>query len=424
MRLVILASVCLPAAAFAADTTLTFDQAIATARAHHPQLRQARAQNDVADARADQARAPLLPQLSGSARYTHSEAEGTTNGGINTTTGTIVGNLWSFGLNASQLIWDFGRTTGNWDAAKANAVAQEASGRVIEKTVILNVRTAYFTARADKALLEVAKETLANQEKHLQQVVSFIEVGTRPEIDRAQSKTDVANARLAMIRADNAYAVAKAQLNLAMGVVQPTSYDVADETVPEVAGEDGGTDDLVAEAIRSRPELAQLRAQIDAQDASIRAAKGDYFPSISASAAAAESGPGLDSLGWSWNVGVSLTWPIFSGFATRSNVRAAEATRVVIDAQTEAERQQVRLEVEQARLGVVSAKSEIGAAEEALVNARERLRLAEGRYQTGVGNIIELGDAQVAVTNAAAQKVQADYDLATARVTLLSTLGR
>jgi outer membrane protein len=424
MRLLVLAWLCLPAAALAADKTLSLDEAIATARAHHPQLRQARAQNDVADARADQARAPLLPQINANARFNHSQSKGSNNGGFNANTGSVVGNLWFFGVTGSQLLWDFGRTTGAWDAAKANVDVQEANGRVTEKAVMLTVRTAFFTARADKALLQVAKETYDNQDKHLQQVSAFIDVGTRPEIDRAQAKTDLANARLAMIRANNAYAVARAQLNLAMGIEGPTDYDVADETIAVVAGEDGTTDDLVTEAIKSRPELAAIRAQLVAQDASIRAAKSDYFPSFSATAGASESGVALDSLGWSWNVGISMSWNLFAGLATKSNVRANEATRVVLDAQADATRQQVRLDVEQARLGVVSATSAIGAAEEALVNARERLRLAEGRYQTGVGNIIELGDAQVALTNAAAQKVQADYDLATARVTLLSVLGR
>ena len=50
--------------------------------------------------------------------------------------------------------------------------------------------------------------------------------------------------------------------------------------------------------------------------------------------------------------------------------------------------------------------------------------LAEGRYQAGVGNIIELGDAQVAQTSAAAQAVQAEYNLATARAQLGRALGR
>jgi len=81
------------------------------------------------------------------------------------------------------------------------------------------------------------------------------------------------------------------------------------------------------------------------------------------------------------------------------------------------------LDLEQARLAVRSA-GERGGHHEAVVNAREQLRLAEGRYQAGVGNMIELGDAQVAMTTAAAQEVQAHFGLATARAQLLLALGQ
>jgi outer membrane protein len=84
----------------------------------------------------------------------------------------------------------------------------------------------------------------------------------------------------------------------------------------------------------------------------------------------------------------------------------------------------MRLEVDQARLAVRAAKAAIVASDEAVQNARERLKLAEGRYQTGVGNAIELGDAQLAMTSTQAQKVQAEYNLASARAALLKALGR
>jgi len=83
----------------------------------------------------------------------------------------------------------------------------------------------------------------------------------------------------------------------------------------------------------------------------------------------------------------------------------------------------VRLEVEQARLALRGAKAALVAAGEALENARLRLRLAERRYQTGVGDVIELGDAQVALTNAAAQEVGARFNLSVARAQLLKALG-
>ena len=80
--------------------------------------------------------------------------------------------------------------------------------------------------------------------------------------------------------------------------------------------------------------------------------------------------------------------------------------------------------MQQAVLQIRTAKATIGAANDALANARERLRLAEGRYAQGVGSILELGYAQLALTNAAAQVVQAEINLATARAQLIAALGK
>jgi outer membrane protein len=90
----------------------------------------------------------------------------------------------------------------------------------------------------------------------------------------------------------------------------------------------------------------------------------------------------------------------------------------------ESELLQIQVQVDTARLAVRGAKASLGAAEDALTNAREQLRLAEQRYSTGVGSIIELNDAQVARTSSAAQLVQARYGVASARAQLLAALGR
>ena len=77
------------------------------------------------------------------------------------------------------------------------------------------------------------------------------------------------------------------------------------------------------------------------------------------------------------------------------------------------------------RGNVAAVRAEEGCIEYgAAVNAKERLRLAERRYQTGVGSLIDLGDAQVAQTTAAAQLVQAEFTLSTARAQLVRALGR
>jgi outer membrane protein len=83
-----------------------------------------------------------------------------------------------------------------------------------------------------------------------------------------------------------------------------------------------------------------------------------------------------------------------------------------------------RLELEQALLSLKAALEALEIAGEVVVNARERLTLAEGRYSAGVGNIIELGDAQLVLTNAQSQRVAAAYEVGQARLQLRRGLGR
>src|SRR5262249_10520744 len=118
------------------------------------------------------------------------------------------------------------------------------------------------------------------------------------------------------------------------------------------------------------------------------------------------------------------SYPLFQGGLTKGQVAQAEASLDGVAAQRALEELQIRLEVDTARLAVRAARATIGAADEALRSARHQLRLAEQRYATGVGSIIELNDAQVGYTNAAAQVVQARYALAGARAQLLAALGR
>ena len=101
--------------------------------------------------------------------------------------------------------------------------------------------------------MQVAKDTLVNQQKHLDQVVGFVKVGTQPEIALAQQKTAVANAQVQLITSENNYEVAKAQLNQAIGIERDTAYDVEDESTPAIEGEDKDTAPLLAEALRRGP---------------------------------------------------------------------------------------------------------------------------------------------------------------------------
>jgi outer membrane protein len=411
--------------------TVTLADALATARRSQPQLRQAKASVDAAEARASQAQAPLWPQVSASATYQRSTANyaakpGALPSALNQSSSSsfATSDYYSAGVNANQLIWDFNQTTGRWRSAQANAQVQAENARATRLAIDLGVRSAFFNARAAKALLRVAQETLKNQERHLGQIQGFVEVGKRPEIDLLQARTDTANAKVQLINAENAYDSARAQLNQSMGVRGSTSYDVADDSIAAIDNEDKALEILIEEATKARPEFVALAGQVRAQELTRGAIKGGYGPSLSVSTGLNEAGKQFDAMAWNWNASVNLSWSIFQGGVTRAQVSEADANLAGLQAQLEGLVQQVQVEVDKARLAVRAAKAAIVAAEEAAVNARERLKLAEGRYEAGVGNAIELGDSQLALTSADAQKVQADYNLASARATLLKALGR
>jgi outer membrane protein len=273
-------------------------------------------------------------------------------------------------------------------------------------------------------MVGVARDNLANLEAHLRQIQAFVQEGTRAEIDLAQARTDQANGRVQLIKAQNGYETAKAQLNQAMGVEGPTDYDVADDALSAIDGEDQGLGPLLDEALHRRPDIAALDRQVRAQDLALSAVRGAYGPSLGVSTGITDEGTSLRSTTWNWNAAATLTWNLFQGGLTRGKVAEARANLDSARAQRDQLRQQARLEVEEARLALRAAKASLDAAAEALVSARARLRLAEGRYRAGAGSGIELGDAQVASTSAAAQRVQAEYDLASARAQLVRALGR
>jgi len=410
-------------------SVLTLDEAVQTARTHQPQLLQAHASTDAARAVADEARAPLLPQVAATAGYERGTANFIFRPGLpatnaNSSPVATTYNFFSSGITVYQLLYDFGQTSQRWRSQQASAQATAELESSAAQQLDLTVRATFFGARANKALVSVAEETVANLQRHLDQTQAFVKAGTRPDIDLFQARSDLATAQVQLINAQNNYSQSRALLNQAMGVEGPIDFDVADQSLGPAPGEDATTDQLLVEALKARPEMASIADQVRAQQLDLSSVRGQYAPSLTAAAGAALGGAEVDKQSWNAQVGISLTWLLYQGGYTDASVREAEARIRNLKAQVDSERQQIRLQVEQVRLALGAAKASQVSAREAEANARARMASAEGRYRTGIGNIIELSDAQVAMTAASTQVVSADFQLATARAQLIQALGR
>ena len=311
---------------------LSLDTALRIGRRLQPQLRQARAQTQAAEARVDQARAPLLPQVNLLATYSRATNNfapppGGTSPGMNPTPDPSFDtfNFFRNSLTATQLIWDFGQAWQRKNAARANAEAQEDAERATQLSADLAIRSAFYQARATRDAVGVAHETLANQNKHVDQIQAFTEVGTRPEIDLLQARTDQANAEVALINAQNDYATARAILNQTMGVEAPASYEVVGAASAPLPGEETPLETLVDEALRARPDVAAKVAQLRAQDLTNKATAGRYGPALSAATGLTYNGREIDNLVWNFSGGFMLAWPIFEGGLVRAARREGDA---------------------------------------------------------------------------------------------------
>jgi outer membrane protein len=418
-----------PAASEPARRVLTLASALASARKQQPQLRSAAAATELAESELATARAPLLPQIVGTGLYQRTTANFVARPGLLPSATRAeqdptfdLFNWWSFGATASQVVFDWGaQRRVALEKAEAKAARADQEARALD--VDVQLRGAYFAAQAARAIVGVARAALANNQRHLEQIEAFVQVGTRPAIDLAQARVELANARVVLIQSENNYELARLRLNQAMGVEGDTAYDVDAGVLAERGEEALSSQQLLVRALSARTDLRAMEQRVSAREQGVRAARGGYGPSVTASTAVTDQGTELDDLTWNFNAGLALNWPLFDGLRANAQVQSARAQLAGAAADRDILRQAIRVQVEQARLDVVGAKAVLEASDEAQNAARERLALAEGRYEAGVGSIIELSDAQLALTQAEAQRVQAEFALSSARAALMRAVG-
>jgi outer membrane protein len=417
--------------------TLTIERALELARANLPALRQARAQADQAMGLRDEARATWYPTVTLSLGYKR------TTGNIASTPGlTLVGeglpaptattyDYFTNSVAASQLLWDFGQTPNKSATADESARAQAENEQTMLLQAELAVRTAFFTAAAQRALVAVAETNFQNTETHLAEARAFVKEGTQPEIALATAEASRANALVQLITTRNAYATAKTKLNQSMGIGLGGSiaFEVQTDPIAPVAGEDAPLETLVADALARRPEVASLEAQRRSAEANVRANRDVWFPTLSAVAGATLNGTSLGATSWfgltpNFNAGLVLGWSLNVGPLVPAQVRVARAQLAAAQAQIDTLRLQVRTDVETAQLAVQAAREAVLAAAQGREAANTQLALANGRFATGVGNAVEISDAQLAADQAGAQAVQAQLNLDVARSQLVSALGQ
>src|SRR5215510_4509398 len=332
-------------------------------------------------------------------------------------------------LSFDYTLYNFGKREGAVQSERETLEATRFNSTAVINDVILSVKQAYYQYLAADALVRVREEAVKTRELLVNQARGFFEVGVRPKIDVARAEANLYSEQANLITAQNAAQIGLANLKNTIGVDQlPGRPVLPTEKIPIIAPT-LTLDEALNTAYVTRPELKSFEAQRRAQDQNIAVARRNYLTDI---VFGADLGRGFNSRNsvpnpWAWqgfwDVGVSVNFSIFDGLRTSYRVQQAMENYSLILAQEEQTKQSIALEVETSYLRITASLGTIKANDAAVAAAKENLDLANGRYQVGVGTIIESTDAQTTYTDAQTRYIGSVYDYKVAEALLVRAIG-
>ena len=361
-------------------------------------------------------RAQLFPDLNASA--TTQRQRGTAGGGqLAFQQTTLVPSL-----DLSWLLLDFGGRAADVAEARQNLVAANFVHNQVVQDVVLDVASAFYRYVSARALRDAAEADLAGAEANLEAASRRHEAGLATVADVLQARTAVSQARLALQQAAGDMQVIRGALATAMGLPADLPVEAAtlDEEIP--VGPAGATiDAALASALAARPELLAARARVGAAESRIRQERAEALPTLSlrgnGNRVFYESPADRDPSD-NYAALLEVRVPLFSGFEHRYDVERARLEADATAAQAAELESRVQLEVWTSYYDLTTAAGRYETSGDLLASAEESARVAAGRYQAGVGSILDLLAAQSALANARAQRIlaRADWLLSLARL--------
>ena len=305
-------------------------------------------------------------------------------------------------VTASQLLWDFGKTLAATAAAKASAKSSAEDVEIQKDESVRLVKTGYFNLILNERLVEVNQAALERALVNLRSAKGFFDVGTQPKSAVTRAEVDVATAQVNLIGALNAVVISRTTLNTLMGIPVNTPTRVRDILGYQHVDFDPKT--LLPEAFARRPEYRQIKARLEQAEQTVKQQFRNFFPTITASGTYGSARADMNEI---YNYGVQLNWTIFDGGGKIALYKQAQAQRDAAQARVRDTELTIWQQVEQSYNTAIQSEEAIGAATKGVESADENFRLSQGRFDAGVANIIELTDAQLALTNAQATVAQA-----------------
>jgi outer membrane protein len=399
---------------------LTLAEAREIALRNHPRIQSAGLIAEAVNATVAQARAPYYPTVFGNLTGAGAQS-GTTLAAGALTTSSLYSRAAS-GIAVGQMVTDFGRTASLVGTARARAAAQ---GRYVVNTraqVLLEVSRAYYQALAADSVLRAAQAAVDNRSLTLRQVRALAASLLKSTLDVSFAEVALSEAELQLYRAENDVQSGRARLAAALGFEASAFFNLTDVALPPPMVSE--PDSLIAQAMKDRPDLAGLTFNRDAAYRFADAEKRLSYPSISALGAAGVLPVRDDRLRGTYSsAGINLNISILNGglFAARRTEAELRAKAAASDVQDLAVL--IARDVRFAWLEANTAFRRLDVTARLVAETAQALRLAELRYNNGLGSIVELNQAQFSQTSAQIEAASAKYEYLSRRSALDYAIG-
>ncbi len=329
------------------------------------------------------------------------------------------------GVQLSQLITDFGRTRNLVSSAKYDQKAREMEWKATAADITVAVDEAFYHALNAQALVSVAKQTVDARQTFADRVAALARSKLKSDLDLSFANVGLAQAKLLLLNAQNDAETSLLALKTLLGDDSTASYELIDESPENPAAPIGNTQDLVAQAMQSRPDLTAVEDLSQSATYFHNAERDLWRPSINATTVSGGSPVRAAQISpWYAAAGVNLQIPIFNGFQYSARAKAAEYRADAMKEKVRQLREQIVRDVTATALQAQSSFQRIAVTKQLLDQANLSLDLAQTRYQLGLGTIVEFSQAQLQQTEAAIGYANARYDYQAAQAALRYQTGQ
>ena len=403
-----------------APRRLSLSEAERIALRNHPRIGSANLVAQAAKSVVAESRAPYYPLVAGNFTSVGAQHNSTLSAGT-VQTSSLYSRV-AAGLTVGQLITDFGRTSNLAESARLRASAQEQNVGNTRAAVLVEVDQAYFQALAADSVLKVSQAVVQNRQLILRQVRTLARSSLKSTLDVSFADVAASDAELALVRAENDAAAGRARLSAALGNGQAEPFELVEEPLP--AALEPNPEVLVSQALQQRPDLAALRLNRDAAHKFADAERALSRPTVTLMGVAGglpATDPRLHGIYSAAGVNVSV--PLWNGRLYAARQTEAQLRAEALDRDVDDLTVQLSEQVRVAWLAANTAFRRLDVTARLVAQAEQSLRLAQVRYDNGLGSIVELNQAQVSQVAAEIAAAGAKYEYLSRRAGLAFVMG-